>query len=999
MAKLFDMSIVGNDLRSAVDFISNILQASTEYSIIGKDMEGKILLWNEGARRTYGYEPEEIIGKANSSILHTPEDIKAGEPEEMMKIALEQGKWEGKLTRVKKNGDRFSAYAVMTPLLDQQKNQIGFLLISKNITEEQRLLEQLEESQLYTRSLIEVNIDALMTTDMLGIITDVNAQMEKLTGHPREELIGTPFKNYCTDPKQAEEGIRQVLTEGKVINYELIIISKDNRQTLVSYNASIFRDAAGKLKGVFAAARDITEQKKLEQQLRNAQLYNRSLIEASVDGLITVDLKGIIFDLNEQMCRMSGYTREELIGTIFADYFLEPERATAGINETLEKNIVINYILTLVRKDKKQLIISFNASVFQGTNTKIQGVIATARDVTKQLEMQKKLSEERTYNRGLIEASVDGLITVDSLLAITDVNESMCRMSGYTRKELIDSNFSQYFKDPKQAIEGVRLTLDQGSVKNYQLVLLTKTKKEISVSFNAAVFKNIEGKVQGIFASARDITEQAKLQNELTEQQAYTRSLIEASADALFAISSQGLITDVNEETTRLMGYSRKYLLDSNFSDYFTEPERAKKGIQETFNKGRVIDYELTLVTHKDKHIIVSFNAAVFSDSHGNPKGILASARNIELQKKIEQQLRNMQLYTRSIIESTIDAMVTTDPLGIISDVNQQMIELTGYNREKLIGSYFSQYFTDPKLAEEGIRLVLKEEHVNDYELIAKAKNGKEIPVSFNASTFYDQAGKLHGILAIARDITERKLAEKKLNAVLANLERSNKDLEQFAYIASHDLQEPLRMVQSYVELLARRYKDKLDKDANEFIEFAVAGVNRMQRLINDLLDYSRVITRAKPFTKVDCNIILQNALFNFQKKIKETDANITSDTLPIITADETQVSQIFQNLISNALKFCKQKPEIHIRAKEEPEQWIFSVQDNGIGINPEYHKQLFVLFRRLHTEKEYSGTGIGLAICKKIVERHGGKIWVESEGENKGSVFYFTIPKMGAKS
>src|SRR5712692_6302672 len=401
--KLFDNAIVLN-AQEPVDFIANILESSTEYSIIGKDLDGKILLWNEGARRLYGYEPEEVVGKANSSILHTPEDVKAGKPREILEVALRDGKWEGTVTRVRKNGEHFTARMVLTPRRDADGHVIGFLLISKDISDEIRLTEELRATQLYTRSLIESNIDALMTTDPLGIITDVNQQMELLTGYVRNELIGSAFKNYFTDPKRAEAGIKLALQQGRVTNYELTATSKDGRTTVVSYNATTFRDAVGKLQGVFAAARDITEQKKLEQQLRESESYNRGLIEASVDGLITVDPSATITDVNEQMCRMTGYTREELIGTPFADYFVQPERALAGVNETFERGVVTDYVLTIAPRAGKQLQVSFNASIFRDQSGDVRGIFASARDITEQAQLQSQLSEERAYNRGLIEA-------------------------------------------------------------------------------------------------------------------------------------------------------------------------------------------------------------------------------------------------------------------------------------------------------------------------------------------------------------------------------------------------------------------------------------------------------------------------------------------------------------------------------------------------------------------------------------------------------------------
>jgi light-regulated signal transduction histidine kinase (bacteriophytochrome) len=242
-------------------------------------------------------------------------------------------------------------------------------------------------------------------------------------------------------------------------------------------------------------------------------------------------------------------------------------------------------------------------------------------------------------------------------------------------------------------------------------------------------------------------------------------------------------------------------------------------------------------------------------------------------------------------------------------------------------------------------------------------------------------------------EIVERKRAEEQLKRTMADLERSNRELEQFAYVASHDLQEPLRMVSSYTQLLARRYQDQLDQDAHDFITYAVEGAERMQRLINDLLTYSRVGTRGKPFGKTDCQRALQDTLANLQTAIEETHATVTHDPLPIVLADEPQLVQVLQNLVSNAIKFhAEAPPRVHIGAQRQDGEWVFSVSDNGIGIDPQYHERIFVIFQRLHSGDEYPGTGIGLALCKRIVERHGGRIWVESDlGE--GATFCFTIP------
>jgi light-regulated signal transduction histidine kinase (bacteriophytochrome) len=284
---------------------------------------------------------------------------------------------------------------------------------------------------------------------------------------------------------------------------------------------------------------------------------------------------------------------------------------------------------------------------------------------------------------------------------------------------------------------------------------------------------------------------------------------------------------------------------------------------------------------------------------------------------------------------------------------------------------------------------------LNEFRIITRDRQEKWISA---IGTKVEFLGEMLGLISF-RDVTERNRQEAELRKTLEDLKRSNAELEQFAYIASHDLQEPLRMISSYMELLAEDYKGKLGAEADEFIEYAMDGAKRMQGMIEALLEYSRVGTRGNPFEPTDCDNVLHQVMDNLQLAIEESGAVVTHDPLPTVMADGIQLVQLLQNLISNAIKFRNTAlPRIHISARKQGKEWIFLVKDNGIGIDPVYKDRIFVIFQRLHDREEYPGIGIGLSVCKRIVERHGGRIWVEST-LGDGATFYFTIPeKRGEK-
>jgi PAS domain S-box-containing protein len=355
-------------------------------------------------------------------------------------------------------------------------------------------------------------------------------------------------------------------------------------------------------------------------------------------------------------------------------------------------------------------------------------------------------------------------------------------------------------------------------------------------------------------------------------------------------------------------------------------------------------------------------------------------------QQQLEKNLRGRQ----RIMDFSRDVICTIDGEGCFIQVSAASERVWGYPSAELVGRRFMELVhpDDHAKTERAAVAIRGGQAAEDFHNRYLHRDGSIVEMAWTA--FWSDEDAI--MFCVARDETERKAAEDAQEAIRAELARSNADLEQFAYVASHDLQEPLRAISGVVQILQRRYRGQLDERADELIQHAVDGAARMQTLINDLLAYSRVTTRGDVLQPTDCGAVLHGVLLQLESVIEESGAKISFDEMPTVEGDTEQLGQVFQNLISNAIKYRGERaPEINIGAKKVGEEWVFSVRDNGIGIDPRYSERIFVLFQRLHGRDEYSGTGIGLALCKKIVERHGGRIWVEAE-PGRGSAFYFTV-------
>jgi PAS domain S-box-containing protein len=502
------------------------------------------------------------------------------------------------------------------------------------------------------------------------------------------------------------------------------------------------------------------------------------------------------------------------------------------------------------------------------------------------------------------------------------------------------------------------------------------------------------GENGGIVVSFLDITEKKNIERSLREARIFAETIIANVPEVVYSLDRSLRPTYISPKSRDLFGYDPGEFLSHPdlWEQIVHEDDRsALRQVIDRIHEGRPYTVEVRMVRKDGTVRWVHNSGSPTRDASGAVVRVDGSFTDITDRKQAEKE----RSFLASIVESSDATIVGKTLDGTIVSWNSGAERNTGYRADEVIGKNISLLIPESRKGEMEMILdkIRQGERMEHFETQRVRKDGSVMDVSLTISPITNPAGQIIGASSIGRDITRRKEAEAQLRSYARDLKSRNEELEQFAYVASHDLQEPLRMVASYVQLLQRRYEGRLDEDADEFIHYAVDGASRMQMLINDLLALSRVSTRGKPFAETDTEDLLDQTLRSLKIQIEEHDAVVTHDPLPVVMADSSQLSQVFQNLISNAIKFHGlDAPRVHVTARQSGDEWLFAVKDNGIGIEPQYFDRIFVIFQRLHSKAEYPGTGIGLAICKRIIERHGGRIWVASE-PGEGSTFFFTIP------
>lgn len=785
--------------------------------------------------------------------------------------------------------------------------------------------------------------------------------------------------------------------------------------------------------------------------LNSSETPYRVIIEEMDEGALTVSADGIILYCNQRFSSIIDVSLERIIGSEMSHYLAEEDRDELRtlLNEGLRRSarkilrfplkdnvlflqlsvvplpesmegeicIVVSDVteLTNYQNYLKEMVSERTEELYQ-TNQKLKAELENLRRTEEERKIAEKNlieSEKKSRERELLFRSAFDEGSVPMTITSTDgkflkVNHSFCFLTGYSAEELMQMSFIQitHPDDVETSIRG-REELNRGDRTSYRQEkrYIRKDGRSVWVSISTAPVLNEEGNSDYFVTHVQDINKRKNAELRLRESKERFKQLANSIPQLAWIARSDGYIFWFNQRWYEYTGKTPEEMVGWGWRsvhdpDILPEVMRQYK---ESINTG--IPFEMVFPLRGADGEFREFltKSIPIRDKKGYVEQWFGTNTDISDLKKVENELKLSKEKLNIALENGQTGTWQWDVLTNKIELDDRTLKMFGIAQSEFKGRFDAVvnhiHEEDLLHLKKAFQHALIEE--NEIETIFRIRpaNGSSNHISLKAHITREKSGNPVSISGVLFDVTSMKEgAEQALIRLNEELLRSNTDLQQFAYVASHDLQEPLRMISSFTQLLQQRYGDKLDEDAKEYIRFAVEGSKRMYDLINGLLTYSRVHTKGREFSMVDMNNVISKVKDNLSLVIEEKKALITSTMLPIVLADENQMIQLVQNLIENSLKFRQGPPEITISSEATDGFHVFSFHDNGIGIHEQYYERIFRIFQRLHRSDEYEGTGIGLAICKRIIERHGGRIWVNAE-PGKGSDFRFSVPVFPVKS
>ncbi|MBC7379408.1 MAG: PAS domain S-box protein [Burkholderiaceae bacterium] len=745
---------------------------------------------------------------------------------------------------------------------------------------------------------------------------------------------------------------------------------------------------------ILVTMRDITERR---QAQRRVELLAHALDQAA-DAIMLVDCETCEFlDVNQRACTLFGLTREELFALgpheVSVSYHTRDDYRAFCARLASDPSRLLVDEGWLVTRDGRRIALEFASRAIQSDGRWI--AVVSARDMG---ERKAQLAQLEMF-RAAIEQIDDAFSLVDpDTLQYIYVNSAACRMFGYTREEVMAGGPLLTSRLSAQALgELYRNPLDKPEIARTTHAHWHKDGRQVWVESARRMMDSDSGMV--VISVGRDITAARQAQARM----ALLASAVNLSEDAIYLVDvASGTFVEVNDAACRLYGFSREDMMHTQASrsgavQAIIDSLRGKYSELLAASPHALLEEADATRADGSSFAAEHWRQAVLVEGRWI---IINTTRDITERQQAQQQLQRFRL----ALDHTLDGVTLIDRTSMrIVDANAVACRRAGLTREQFLAQPLED--RSPSLSRDVLEqaydtVIANAPDVEVREDLFRAADGHLIPLEVSRSAF--KSGERWIIVITSHDVTERWAARAELQKRVEDLARSNQELEQFAYIASHDLSEPLRMVASYTQLLQRRYGASLDGDGQEFMGFIVDGARRMKGLIDDLLAYSRAGRPGRKAREVDLNQVLDDVLKNLERLIADKSAQVERVALPTVNGDKTSLTQVLQNLVGNALKFnTSAVPLVRIGvtggvtggATGADDLWTFSVADNGVGIAPKYFERIFIIFQRLNARDKYEGTGMGLAICKKIIEAHGGRIWVESQPD-QGSTFFFTMPR-----
>ncbi len=890
-------------------------------------------------------------------------------------------------------------------------NPVRIMGVTQNITERRNMEMNLAREKENLRITLNSIGDGVIATDYDGRITRINLVAQQLTGWNQWEAQGRGLQevfNVIDEKTRQPAGnmVSKVIENSKYTGVEnhKLLVNRLGGEYHISSSATPIKDKDGNIEGVVVVFRDVTKEHLQIKSLYEKTQYLQLAIDAARVGLWEWDILTGRFAVDDNWMKMFNVKGEKTfhvnatIGNVHPDdaEYVRKSIEDCLCGKTADYDVTFRY---KVGSDKCVWVKSLGKVVerdLKGRPIKFMGVNV---DITELKQNQIDLLYEKENIRITLNSIGDGVIATDTNGCVTRLNPVSQKLTGWTQEQANGLPLEEVFNiinaiSRQKADNPVQRVLETGMVVGLanHTALISRDGKEYQIADSAAPIVDEQGKTSGVVLVFRDVTEEYKQRELLFEETERRRLAVDAAKIGIWdwnvktdrLVVDQGWMKMLNWKGPSVITAAE--IMTVVHPDDFDDVKKA----METCTSGVSSDFSCAFRFNLPMSVkwIMTLGRAVEFDENGSPTRILGVNQDITGFKDIEFKLRESEQRFRAMFDNSplMIALLTTD---LKPEFINKGYERLGYSLDEL--KYFdSSSITHPDdrevnganfskmLAGEIDNFIEEKRYV--------CKDGSSLDIELVAVAIKDENNELKYVLTMATDISHR-------NKILDDLRRSNHDLEQFAYVASHDLKEPLRTIGLYVELLEREYTQLFDKDASAYMEFIISGVKRMNALINGLLEYSRVDNSANELGEVDTSEVLDIVKANLKYSILQSGADIVCEDLAFVCGDKQQLVQLFQNIISNAIRFSypDRKPVVIVSSQKKGSRRLFTISDNGIGIEKEYYEKIFNIFSRLHSRHNYEGSGIGLAVAKKIVEKHGGKIWLESEC-GKGTTFYFTL-------